>query len=288
MTSRSWWQSAVVYQVYPRSFADSDGDGMGDLEGIRRHLDHLEWLGVDAIWISPFFRSPMRDAGYDVADHCDVDRHLGAASAWPTWVLSNHDNSRHRTRYGNSARRARAAAVLLLTLRGTPVLYQGEELGLADIELTPGEQVDPGGRDGARAPIPWTAEPPHGWDGAATWLPFPPDASDHSVERQRADQSSMLHLYRRLLATRRASPALQSGSWSALPGPPDVIAYRRQLADDCRVVLINFGEDSRTVAVDGAWQIELSSSSDDVGGRFAGDIAGETAVVLQPSAHVRA
>ena len=65
-----WWQTAVIYQVYPRSFADSDWDGVGDLEGIRRRLDHLEWLGVDAVWRSPICRSPMADGGYDVSDHC--------------------------------------------------------------------------------------------------------------------------------------------------------------------------------------------------------------------------
>jgi alpha-glucosidase len=58
-----WWKSAVFYQIYPRSFADSDGDGVGDLEGIRRRLDHLQWLGVDALWICPFYRSPMTDFG---------------------------------------------------------------------------------------------------------------------------------------------------------------------------------------------------------------------------------
>ena len=66
MPSGSWWQRGVVYQIYPRSFADTDGDGVGDLEGIRRRLDHLAWLGVDAIWLSPIFRSPMADFGYDV------------------------------------------------------------------------------------------------------------------------------------------------------------------------------------------------------------------------------
>ena len=69
-----------MYQIYPRSFADSNGDGVGDLDGIRAHLDHLSWLGVDAIWLSPFFPSPMKDYGYDVSDYCDVDpalRHPG-------------------------------------------------------------------------------------------------------------------------------------------------------------------------------------------------------------------
>ena len=72
-----WWKTAVVYQIYPRSFADTNGDGVGDLEGIRRRLDHLGWLGVDAIWLSPFYRSPMADFGYDVSDHCDVDPVFG-------------------------------------------------------------------------------------------------------------------------------------------------------------------------------------------------------------------
>ena len=73
----AWWRDAVVYQVYPRSFADSDGDGMGDLPGITAHLPHLAALGVDAVWISPFYPSPQHDAGYDVADYCDIDPTFG-------------------------------------------------------------------------------------------------------------------------------------------------------------------------------------------------------------------
>lgn len=72
-----WWRGAVIYQVYPRSFADTNGDGVGDLAGITRHLDHIASLGVDAVWISPFFTSPMKDFGYDVADYCDVDPVFG-------------------------------------------------------------------------------------------------------------------------------------------------------------------------------------------------------------------
>src|SRR4051794_38539361 len=67
-----WWRSAVIYQIYPRSFADANGDGMGDLAGITDRLPALRELGVDAIWLSPFYTSPQRDAGYDVADYCDI------------------------------------------------------------------------------------------------------------------------------------------------------------------------------------------------------------------------
>ena len=97
-----------------------------------------------------------------------VGREFEAVDAWPTWVLSNHDQPRHRTRYGSEAR-ARAAAVLLLGLRGTPFLYQGEELGLEDAVIPEQRRVDPGNRDGCRAPMPWDAKPRHGWP-ADPWL----------------------------------------------------------------------------------------------------------------------
>ncbi len=77
MAQIEWWQHGIVYQIYPRSFQDSGGDGIGDLEGIRRRLDYLTWLGIDAVWVSPFYPSPMADFGYDVADYRDVDPIFG-------------------------------------------------------------------------------------------------------------------------------------------------------------------------------------------------------------------
>src|SRR5690349_7330941 len=76
-TAHGWWRSAVIYQIYPRSFRDLNGDGIGDLAGITAELSQLAGLGVDAVWLSPFYRSPQRDAGYDVSDYCDVDPLFG-------------------------------------------------------------------------------------------------------------------------------------------------------------------------------------------------------------------
>ena len=504
-----WWRSAVDYQIYPRSFCDSNGDGVGDLQGIRRHLDHLEWLGIDAIWLSPFFTSPMADYGYDVADYCDVDplfgtlddfdalvrdahargikvlidwvpnhtsdqhpwfvesrasrdnpkrdwywwrdgspdvppnnwraaftgdsawtwdgttqawylhmflkeqpdlnwrnpevvaamhdtlrfwldrgvdgfrvdvvhllgkgpeladspvdergrltqvhdyddthevlrgvrkvleeypgdrmavgevyilstarvaKYYGAGDelhlafnfpplyapwdasawrrridrvveeldpreAWPTWVLSNHDNPRHRTRYGSESR-ARAAAVMLLTLRGTPFLYAGEELGLEDAVIPADRVLDPGGRDGCRAPIPWTPAPGHGWDTDDPWLPWPPDSDSRNREVLAQDDASIVHLYKRLLEARRASHALRLGSWSPVSTPEGTLAYERRSGDDVRVIVVNFTGQSAQVDVGSSWTIQVSSDGTNEGRVYTGDVAPDQAVVLRPN-----
>ena len=89
-TDDPWWQGAVIYQIYPRSFQDSNGDGIGDLPGITARLDHIAGLGVDAIWVSPFFTSPMVDFGYDVADYCDVDPMFGSLADFDALVARAH------------------------------------------------------------------------------------------------------------------------------------------------------------------------------------------------------
>ena len=507
-----WWKSAVVYQIYPRSFADSGRPpaGVGDLEGVRARLDHLAGLGVDALWLSPFFPSPQKDFGYDVADYCDVDPTFGSLAdvdrlvadaherglrvlldwvpnhtsdqhpwfvesrssrssakrdwyvwrdgdpavppnnwvaaftggpawtwdgatgqwylhqflpeqpdldwanpevvaamhgvarfwldrgvdgfridvvhglgkdpalpddppeaagiphsslndrpethailrdlrrladsypgdrvlvgevflldtakvaeyygdgdelhlafnfpplfapwdaaawrgeieraqaefgprdAWPTWVLSNHDNPRHRTRYG-SEERAAAAAVLLLTLRGTPFLYAGEELGLEDAVVPPGRRVDPGGRDGCRAPVPWDPSPDHGWSTPDPWLPWPPDADRRNAETLDRDPASILHLYRRLLAARRRSSALRLGDVDLMASPAGVLAYRRSSGDDRRVVVVNFADAPAAVTLDGRWTVEVASTGEGEGSAFDGTVPGPAGVVLAPA-----
>ena len=517
----------VVYQIYPRSFRDASGDGVGDLAGITEGLDHLAWLGVDALWLSPIYRSPMKDFGYDVSDHCDVDPTFGSladldaliaaarerglevwldfvpnhtsdqhpwfqdavgsreapkrdwyiwrdpapdggppnnwirhfregapawtfeeatgqyylhqflpeqpdlnwrnpqareamldvlrfwmargvagfrsdvihmigkdpalrddeppyaghpraghhhepdavaphlrairdcldavpgttmvgevnlpdpaqvatyvgsdrlhlafqfgllyapweAGAWrgtirsvqsafeevgvpPTWVLSNHDWERIRTRAGGDAG-ARSAAVLLFTLRGVPFLYMGDELGQADAEVPPDRVVDPGGRDGCRAPLPWTAAAGdrHGWEGEP-WLPWPPDPAAHSVEAQRADERSVLHLHRRLIALRRRHPSLRAGAMHLLDVHDDVVAYERGGEADAGGgaqgtaasgsaplvrVLANLGEADIEVGDERTWQVLLTSDLDLAaeGQRFSGVVRGGQAVVLE-------
>ncbi|MFN3669036.1 MAG: alpha-amylase family glycosyl hydrolase [Brevundimonas sp.] len=88
--SAEWWRGAVIYQVYPRSYADTNGDGVGDLAGITDHLDYIASLGVDAVWISPFFPSPMKDFGYDVADYCDVDPVFGILADFDRLIVRAH------------------------------------------------------------------------------------------------------------------------------------------------------------------------------------------------------
>ncbi len=513
---RPWWQDATIYQIYPRSFLDTDGDGVGDLEGVRRRLDHLAWLGVDALWLSPVFPSPMADFGYDVADYCDIDpvfgdlavfdalvgeaherglrvlldwvpnhtsslhpwfidsrsgrgadrrswyvwrdpapgdgppqsrppnnwirawsdqpawtwdeasqqwylhlflpeqpdlnwaepaveqamhdtlrfwldrgvdgfrmdvvhcigkdpdladdpadlaalshvplnhrpethRLLGGIRSvldaypgamavgevylldtaevvtylgpdqlhlafnfrplltrwdapawrrqievvaaeheprdvWPTWVLSNHDNPRHRTRYERPGA-ARAAAVLLLTLRGTPFLYAGEELGLADAAVGPDRVVDPGGRDGCRAPIPWDAGPTHGWATDDPWLPWPPEVASTNLATERDEPEAIVHLYRRLLAARRASPALTAGSLTLLDDLPDgVVGYRRSHPGAPeRVVLVNFTDAAIDGVEVGPGRVEISSvgAGASEGRPWSGHLGPDEAVVLE-------
>src|SRR5919112_1316021 len=90
MTDLAWWQQGVIYQIYPRSFADSDGDGIGDLRGVEAHVDYLNDLGVVALWLSPIFPSPMADFGYDVSDYCDIDPVFGSLADLDALVAACH------------------------------------------------------------------------------------------------------------------------------------------------------------------------------------------------------
>jgi alpha-glucosidase len=494
--THAWWQRGVVYHIYPRSFLDTDGDGVGDLRGITRGLGYLAWLGVDAVWISPIYPSPMADFGYDIADHTGIDprfgtledfdalileahrlglrvildyvpnhtsdRHpwfLGSRSgrdhphrdwyiwrdplpgggppnnwrsvfggsawtwddatrqyyyhaylreqpdlnwrhaevrramldvlrfwldrgvdgfrvdalrqlvedealpdnppnpdhrpqqgpyhallprytadrpetlrmvalmralvdrypervligelylpierlmayygtdrdgvhlpanfhlisvawqaarireliaayeaalpvgAWPNWVLGNHDKHRVASRLG--AVQARVAAMLLLTLRGTPTIYYGDEIGMADVAIPlglvqdPWEKNVPGlglGRDPERTPMQWDAGRAAGFTTGRPWLPVAADVAVVNVARQRDDPTSMLVLCRALLALRRARPALSVGSYERLDAEGDVLAYVRTAGDDRCLVALNLGSTPQHMAVPPAFR----------------------------------
>ncbi|WEH31082.1 glycoside hydrolase family 13 protein [Streptomyces sp. AM 3-1-1] len=218
-----------------------------------------------------------------------IDRTLAAmrpVGAPATWVLSNHDVTRHTTRFGNppglgtqlrtpgdralGLRRARAATLLMLGLPGSAYLYQGEELGLPDVVDLPDEvRQDPsyfraagqdGFRDGCRVPLPWTREgSSYGFGSGGSWLPQPAEWGGLSVEAQTGAAGSTLEFYRAALALRRAQPALGAGTevtW--LDAPEGVLALRREAADG-RPVVVTAHTGSAPVTVPSPGEALLSS-----------------------------
>jgi alpha-glucosidase len=198
--------------------------------------------------------------------HADTVRDLVAEyeaalpeGAWPNWVLGNHDQSRIASRVGPD--QARVAKMLLLTLRGTPTLYYGDEIGLQDGEIPPHLVKDPQGinspghgRDGARTPMQWDASPNAGFcpEGAEPWLPVSDDFEKNNVAAQKEDPRSMLSLTRELLRLRRGTPALSVGSYEALDGTPaDVLAYVRRLDGQGCLVALNFSGEEKDLDLSG-------------------------------------
>lgn len=179
---------------------------------------------------------------------------------WPTAVLSNHDQPRHASRLSSSADTrdgiAKAAATLLLTLRGTPFLYYGEEVGMSDVAIPPEESVDPPAsrvsrgfswwdRSQARTPMPWTPEPGAGFTTGRPWLRIAPDAPTRNVATQLGDPDSVLACYRRLLAARRSLPSVQDGTLEVVSAQASsILAYRRSGSGPDVLTLIAFGPDA--------------------------------------------
>jgi alpha-glucosidase len=177
---------------------------------------------------------------------------LHPAGVWPTYALSNHDQSRHASRWGPE--HARAAAFLLLTLRGVAVLYAGEEIGMldADRSILPDPPFDRAGRDGVRTPMQWDATPGGGFTRGTPWLPLV-DPATRNVDAQRGDDESLLALYRRLISARRAVPALRRGTHRSMFGvAPDVLAWTREHQGERVLVLLNTGGEARTCGLERA------------------------------------
>jgi len=170
-------------------------------------------------------------------------------NAWPNWVLGNHDQPRIASRVGLA--QARVAAILLLTLRGTPTLYYGDEIGMRDGVITPDQAQDPQGknvglsRDPQRTPMQWSSEPASGFTSGQPWLPVGIDAARRNVDAQRAEPDSMLGLYRRLIALRNSEPALHRGAYVPFPAHGDILAFFREFADSRYLIVLNLGHRSQ-------------------------------------------
>jgi alpha-glucosidase len=169
------------------------------------------------------------------------------AGAWPNWVLGNHDRSRIATRVGDA--QARVAALLLLSLRGTPTLYYGDELGMQDVAIPvalvrdPWEKNVPGlglGRDPERTPMQWANTENAGFTSGVPWLPVPASYPSRNVAVEMADPDSILCFYRALLRLRREEPALSIGDYLALELDPEIFVFQRQHEARTFTVLLNF------------------------------------------------
>jgi alpha-glucosidase len=179
---------------------------------------------------------------------------------WPNYVLGNHDRHRLASRLGPE--RARLLAVLQLTLRGLPVIYYGEELGMPDTPIRPGDVRDPLelrvtgrglGRDPARTPLPWSPDSGGGFTTATPWLPLGPTASALNVETEDRDPASSLHLYRHLIHLRRTSPALIEGDYRSLDlHNAYVYAYVRETEQQKFLIVLNFDLNPTTIELKGA------------------------------------
>jgi alpha-glucosidase len=229
--------------------------------------------GTDELHLAMNF--PFVFAGFGAGMRSIVEAMEGRLpqDAWPSWHASSHDAGRFPTRWcGGDERKIRAALVLLLTLRGTPLLYYGDEIGMPEVPV-PRERLrdpvgirrwpDDPGRDGARTPMQWTGEPTAGFTGTEVelWLPVG-DAGACNVVDQRDDRGSVLHLCRDLIALRRARPDLQTGAYAPVDAPGDVWAWRRG-----RHTLTAVNVSDRPAEVDLAGEILLGTRRDRDGER---------------------
>jgi alpha-glucosidase len=214
--------------------------------------------------------------------------------AWPNWVLGNHDRPRVASRVGPE--QARVAAMLLLTLRGTPTLYSGDEIGMRQIPIAPEDVRDPFeknvpgigvGRDGCRTPMQWSAEEYAGFSTVMPWLPLAHDYARENVANLDADRRSILSLYKALIALRRKLPQLVSGVYEPVAAQGDVLLYRRRADGDAVTIALNLGADPIAVtssAIGFGNEILLSTFLDRHGEKIEGvlDLRGNEGVIIGP------
>lgn len=221
---------------------------------------------------------------WDASAICHAVDHYEAAlprDGWPNWVLGNHDNHRIASRVGGA--QARVAAMLLLTLRGTPTMYYGDEIGMHDVPIPPDSVHDPFeknvpglglGRDPERTPMQWDAGRNAGFTVGTPWLPISEDYRLVNAEVARDDPHSILNLYRRLLELRSHESALKVGSYRSVHAPEDVFAYLREDRGRRFLIALNFSGEPRKLAGGdvAAGEIVLSTSLDREGERLHGAV----------------
>ena len=199
------------------------------------------------------------------------EKTFNAVRVWPTTVMSNHDLPRAASRYGRGEDDSQAfiAMALLLTLRGTPFVYYGEEIGMRDISLRRNEILDPPGqkywplykgRDGCRSPMQWDDSVNAGFSTTKPWLPVHPDYNHRNVATQQTNPDSLFHFTRTLLGLRKKFPALRSGDFIPLHSQPGLLSYLRQTENQTVLMLLNFtGRTLRVRIPDGDSQMLLTS-----------------------------
>ncbi|GJD65537.1 alpha-amylase family glycosyl hydrolase [Methylobacterium frigidaeris] len=229
---------------------------------------------------SPAFHLPFNfvllNTAWDaraLAAALDQYRNLLPPGAWPNWVLGNHDEQRLASRIGRE--QARVAAMLAFTAGGTAFVYNGDELGLEDVAIAPHEAHHPdvsGDRDPQRTPMPWDAAPNSGFTTGTPWLPLGEANGARNVAAQDADPHSSLTLYRRLIALRRAHPALVRGRFRPKSGDGTVLSYERE-GDGARfLVTLNIGGDAASAKLGEPCELLLSTQLDREGDRCNGEL----------------
>jgi alpha-glucosidase len=212
---------------------------------------------------------------------------------WPNWVLGNHDKPRLATRVGEA--QARVAAILLLTLRGTPTLYYGDEIGMTNVPIPPDRVRDPWeknvpglglGRDPVRTPMQWNDTAQAGFTTGTPWLPLSAQALATNVAAQRADPSSLLCLYRRLIALRRAELALSLGAYKPGLATGEAMVYSRELANSRFLIALNLSHRPQSLSLDehvAQGSIVLSTNLDREGERFEKklDLHGDEGIIAK-------
>lgn len=307
---RFWgWQFPRPYELQSHIFDKNRPEMHGLLRDLRKLLDSYDAMSVGEVFLD-YPGSAEESASYlgqndelhlafdfsIIFQPWSAPRFAGVllkwmkacAGNWPALALNNHDQPRSYSRHMNgreSEARAKVLGALLLTAKGTPFLYYGEEIGMKDGHVKRSQIKDPvgirywpfnSGRDPQRTPMLWNSQPGAGFTGGEPWLPVNDDASSRSVETQIKDPASILSWYRRLIQLRRSTPALSMGmfeEWNA--GNSEVLSFVRDAGGDRRLVALNFSNGSREVRLPGVHEVMLSSH------RQGGEIV-QTSAVLAP------